>query len=78
LEGGHNKYFEQLNEILIFVVWWVGLGVASSIGLGSGLHTFVLYLGPHLAKIAIFTNECKTLPQMIPSRYNFNNFGECV
>jgi hypothetical protein len=24
----------------------------SSIGLGSGLHTFVLFLGPHIAKVA--------------------------
>ena len=32
-------------------VWWVGLGVLSSIGLGTGLHTFVLYLGPYIAKV---------------------------
>jgi hypothetical protein len=29
------------------------LGIASSIGLGTGLHTFVLYLGPWIAKVII-------------------------
>jgi hypothetical protein len=35
-----------------FIVYWVILGVLSSIGLGSGLHTFVLFLSPHIVKIA--------------------------
>ena len=28
--------------------WWVGLGILSSVGLGTGLHTFLLYLGNEL------------------------------
>lgn len=35
-----------------FGAYWVVLGVLSSIGLGSGLHTFVLFLGPHIVRIA--------------------------
>jgi len=35
-----------------FIFYWVILGVLSSIGLGSGLHTFVLFLGPHIVRIA--------------------------
>jgi hypothetical protein len=35
-----------------FAVYWVLLGVLSSIGLGSGLHTFVLFLGPHVMRVA--------------------------
>jgi len=35
-----------------FVAYWLTLGVLSSIGLGSGLHTFVLFLGPHIVRIA--------------------------
>lgn len=35
-----------------FVLYWVTLGVLSSVGLGSGLHTFVLFLGPHIVRIA--------------------------
>ncbi len=29
---------------LLWCLWWVGLGVLSSVGLGTGLHTFLLYL----------------------------------
>ena len=35
-----------------FVAYWVTLGVLSSVGLGSGLHTFVLFLGPHIVRVA--------------------------
>ncbi len=43
----------NMQEIAFFVIWWVGLGVASSIGFGTGLHTFLLYLGPHIAKVIL-------------------------
>jgi hypothetical protein len=33
--------------------YWILLGIASSIGLGTGLHTFVLFLGPFIAKQTI-------------------------
>jgi hypothetical protein len=58
-------------------MWWVGLGIASSIGLGTGLHTFVLYLGPHIAKVTMATNECNYVPEMVPNRLNFNHFKKC-
>ena len=37
---------------------WVGLGVLSSVGLGTGLHTFLLYLGPHIASVTLAAYEC--------------------
>lgn len=37
------------------------MGILSSVGLGSGLHTFVLYLGPHIAKVTLAAYECGTL-----------------
>ena len=49
LDGPHAKYRQTLNDFIIFAAYWIILGVASSIGLGTGLHTFVLYLGPHIA-----------------------------
>lgn len=64
-------------EIAEFVGWWVGLGVLSSIGLGTGLPTFVLYLGPHIAKVAMVAYECNYIPQMLPSRWSFSTFKEC-
>lgn len=44
------------------MAYWIILGVASSIGLGTGLHTFVLYLGPWIAKVAMVANDCGTIP----------------
>ena len=48
----------QSLDVCIFIIYWVGLGIASSIGLGTGLHTFILYLGPHIAQVVIAANEC--------------------
>lgn len=38
------QYFVLLKQQLFFCGYWVGLGVLSSVGLGTGLHTFILYL----------------------------------
>jgi hypothetical protein len=62
---------------LKFAFWWIGLGVASSIGLGTGLHTFVLYLGPHIAKVALAASACNYIPEHLPSRWNFEYFKKC-
>ncbi|KAL6971468.1 meiotic spindle pole body protein Kms1, partial [Sarracenia purpurea var. burkii] len=58
IDGPHEKHVEELLQYLKFGLWWVALGVASSIGLGSGLHTFVLYLGPHIALFTIKAMKC--------------------
>lgn len=43
---------EIVKNHLYFSLYWLGLGVVSSIGLGTGLHTGLLYLFPHVIKIA--------------------------
>ncbi|KAL8486378.1 hypothetical protein ACS0TY_023173 [Phlomoides rotata] len=58
VDGPHEKHVEEVLHYLRFGLWWVALGVASSIGLGSGLHTFVLYLGPHIALFTLKAVEC--------------------
>ncbi|GBG86646.1 hypothetical protein CBR_g41708 [Chara braunii] len=57
-DGLDHEFVGEAVSYLRFVVWWVGLGVASSIGLGSGLHTFVLYLGPHIAQFTMKATQC--------------------
>lgn len=68
---------KPVKEFVEFAFYWIILGVASSIGLGTGLHTFVLYLGPHIAKVAMVATACGHLPDMLPSRWNFDHFGKC-
>lgn len=64
-------------DILEYIIWWVGLGVLSSIGLGTGLHTFVLFLGPFIAKLASVSSLCSIVPELKPSRWTFEYFENC-
>lgn len=64
-------------DVGIFALYWIILGVASSIGLGTGLHTFVLYLGPHIARVTLAANQCNDVPTLLPSRWRFQNFEAC-
>jgi len=57
-DGPHEKHVQELLWYVRFGLWWIILGVASSIGFGSGLHTFVLYLAPHVALFTIKAVQC--------------------
>jgi len=59
--GSHTETVLRLEKYLAWCLWWVGLGVLSSVGLGTGLHTFILYLGPHIAAVTMAAYECGTL-----------------
>lgn len=56
--GAHQPFFQAAETKLLLGLWWMGLGVLSSVGLGTGLHTFLLYLGPHIAKVTLTATEC--------------------
>ena len=45
--------------------------------MGTGLHTFILYLGPHIAKVVLVANECNSMPEYVPSRWKFDHFAPC-
>lgn len=55
------------NEVLVheidawgkFVIWWVGLGVLSSIGFGTGMHSGILFLFPFIIKVCLSAEACK-------------------
>ena len=57
-EASIVKPFEFATE---FFVWWFGLGVLSSIGLGTGMHTGILFLFPHIFKVCIAASACESL-----------------
>ena len=46
--AGHVREAELWAQ---YCVWWVGLGVLSSIGLGTGMHSGLLFLFPHMLKV---------------------------
>ncbi|CAD8111560.1 unnamed protein product [Paramecium primaurelia] len=76
VEGEHSELVRQGDEIAYFMLYWLVLGIMSSVGLGTGLHTFVLYLGPHIAKTTIQAYECNALPLFVPSKYA-TQYVEC-
>uniref|UniRef100_A0A0K0DSS1 Transmembrane protein 49 n=1 Tax=Strongyloides stercoralis TaxID=6248 RepID=A0A0K0DSS1_STRER len=59
--GPHQKHIQTVEEKLLWCAYWIGLGILSSVGLGTGLHTFLLYLGPHIAKVTMAAYECNSL-----------------
>jgi hypothetical protein len=71
VDGPHTDYRQTMIDVLIFALYWILLGVASSIGLGTGLHTFVLYLGPHIARVTLAANQCNEVPHLLPNRWRF-------
>ncbi len=51
------QHLRHVEKYLLWCLWWVGLGVLSSVGLGTGLHTFILYLGPHIAAVSLYIDS---------------------
>jgi len=45
----------------MFIVWWIGLGILSSIVLGTGMHTGLLFLFPHIMKVCLAATECQSI-----------------
>jgi len=60
-DGGHRPLVDKIEKVVKRGLYWIGLGVLSSIGFGSGLHTFVMYLGPHIASVSLAAYECGSL-----------------
>ncbi|GBG28769.1 Vacuole membrane protein 1 [Hondaea fermentalgiana] len=63
-----NPLADEVDKYTEFVVWWIGLGVLSSIGLGSGLHSGILFLFPHMFKVVMASKRCPSM--------NFDSFGD--
>lgn len=61
IPGPHQELIISVEKQVIWCLYWLGLGVLSSVGLGTGLHTFLLYLGPHIAAVTLAAYECGTL-----------------
>ena len=61
IEGAHQESIQNIESLVLWALYWFGLGIASSVGLGTGLHTFLLYLGPFIAQVTIAAYECGSI-----------------
>ncbi|CAH6775852.1 Vmp1 [Phodopus roborovskii] len=61
VEGAHQQYVQRIEKQFLLYAYWIGLGILSSVGLGTGLHTFLLYLGPHIASVTLAAYECNSV-----------------
>lgn len=46
------------NNYIVFIIYWVGLGILSTIGLGTGVHTGMFFLFPYILSIKDTALEC--------------------
>lgn len=60
-QGPHVALQSVITHWIAFIIWWVGLGVLSSIGLGTGMHSGLLFLFPHLYFISASAEHCNNL-----------------
>jgi hypothetical protein len=61
MPGPHQEYIRLIEKHMFWCIYWIGLGVLSSVGFGTGLHTFLIYLGPHIARVTLAAYECNSL-----------------
>jgi len=59
-EGPHSAILKSSEKEILWGLYWIWLGVLSSVGLGTGLHTFLLFLGPFIARVTLAAYECGT------------------
>lgn len=75
--SNYNETFERFIHEYIYVnilnsIWWIGLGFLSSVGLGCGIHTGLLFLFPHIYSI-ITTAETYNTLNFDPRKNMWNN-----
>jgi len=59
-DGPHSALLRSSEKEILWGLYWIWLGVLSSVGLGTGLHTFLLFLGPFIARVTLAAYECGT------------------
>ena len=59
--GPHTDLLNDCWFYGAFIVWWMGLGILSSVGLGTGMHTGMLFTFPHAFNTVLKAQECGNL-----------------
>lgn len=68
IPGPYSAAINDFEFAMEYIVWWTGLGILSSIGLGSGLQSGVLFLFPHIIRVCLAAQSCKTM--------DFESYGD--
>lgn len=58
IKGPHQIMYELIQQQAFRYGTWFFLGVSSSIAVGAGFHTFILFLGPYIAEVTLAAYEC--------------------
>ncbi|KAF9944117.1 Vacuolar membrane protease, partial [Mortierella alpina] len=76
-DGAHQPILEHAESGMIWYGYWILLGIASSVGLGTGLHTFILFLGPHIAEVTLAAYKflCKSPEELAVPLTIYSIFG---
>jgi vacuole membrane protein 1 len=61
IDGPHRVVVHAINFAFMYTIWWVGLGILSSIGLGTGMHSGLLFLFPHIMQVCMAAQECGSM-----------------
>jgi len=61
INGFHQYYMLTLQGYTFSATFWLFTGILSSIGLGTGLHTGLLFLFPHIIDISLASEICNSL-----------------
>lgn len=60
-EGPHQAVLRAALFYAEFTVWWLGLGILSSVGLGTGMHSGMLFTFPHAFMTVKAAEQCGNL-----------------
>jgi hypothetical protein len=56
--GRASEHVASAEEWALYAAWWLALGVLSSVGLGTGMHSGLLFLFPHMLKVCLAAETC--------------------
>jgi len=59
--GALQPWWSAFEDAVRAVLWWITLGVLSSIGLGTGMHSGLLFLFPHIIAVSHAAQVCQSL-----------------
>ncbi|KAI9244649.1 hypothetical protein EDC94DRAFT_437573 [Helicostylum pulchrum] len=76
-EGPYQLAVMGIQQVVVWYGTWFFLGIASSVAVGAGFHTFVVFLGPYIAQVTLAAYRCGSTDLMIRDPQSFR-LVECV